>query len=432
MEPQILMTQTESREPLKIAVVGAGISGVVAAHLFDRKHNVTLFEARDRLGGHTHTVVLPSGVDEGTPIDTGFIVLNDKTYPNFHRFLAGLGVSVRPSCMSFGYYCEGTGLAYAGTDLNGLFARRANLLSVPFWKMIWQIKKFSKFALDALARDEIGQVSLGSFLDRGKFGRFFQDHYLIPLSAAIWSCSDTGVLEFPAKTFVRFFQNHGLLAITDRPQWQTVVGGSHSYLRAFEKNFSGTIRLSSAVESIQRTPQGVLLKPIGGSYEEFDKVVIATHADQAYRLLVDPSPDEEALRAWSYSRNRTVLHSYSEVLPPNKRAWASWNYRRRSEASTFTPVSVTYHMNRLQGLQTQNQYCVTLNPQTAIPESSIVRDLEYCHPIYTRQAVQSQDTIRRASGQRHTFYCGAYLGNGFHEDGVNSALEVTRNFGLIL
>ena len=254
----------------------------------------------------------------------------------------------------------------------------------------------------------------------------------MPLSAAIWSCSDTGVLDFPAETFVRFFHNHGLLDISDRPQWQTVVGGSHAYLQAFERKFGGTIRLSSGIESLRRTPQGVLIQAEGREPELFDRVVIATHADQAFRLLDDPSPEEEALQAWSYSKNRTVLHSHSEVLPPNRRAWASWNYRRNSEASRYTPVSVTYHMNRLQGLQTERQYCVTLNPQSEIPERHIVRDLEYMHPVYTRQAVQSQTRIAQASGQRNTYYCGAYLGNGFHEDGVNAALQVTRQFGLDL
>lgn len=413
-------------------MVGAGVSGVVSAYLLGSHHEVTLFEKRDRLGGHTHTVLLPSGPDAGTPIDTGFIVLNDRTYPNLHRFLSRLAVTVRPSCMSFGYYCEDTGLAYAGTDLNGLFARRRNLLSPTFWKMIWQIRRFSQLALESMARDELAHLSLGSFLDKGQFSNFFRDHYLVPLSAAIWSCSDMGVLDFPAETFVRFFHNHGLLDISSRPQWQTVVGGSHAYLRAFETQFQGSIRLSTGVEWILRTPEGVTLKPLNGEPELFDKVVLATHADQAFALLGDPSPGEEALKAWSYSRNRTVLHSHQEVLPPNKRAWASWNYRRENERSPFTPVAVTYHMNRLQGLKTQNQYCVTLNPQSHIPDSAIVKDLEYLHPIYSSQAVRSQAKIRRTSGERHTYFCGAYLGNGFHEDGVNSALEVTRQFGLTL
>lgn len=425
----MIMNQSEPRK-LKVAVVGAGISGVVSAYLLDQQHDVTLFEARARLGGHTHTVVLPSGPDAGTPIDTGFIVLNDKTYPNFHKFLSSLSVDTRESCMSFGYYCEQSGLAYAGTDLNGLFARRRNLLSPTFWNMVWQIKKFSQYAIESLARDEIGQVSLGGFLDRGGFGRFFRDHYLVPLSAAIWSCSDTSVLDFPAETFVRFFNNHGLLDLRDRPQWQTVVGGSHAYLRAFEKQFRGKILLSTPVDTVMRTEGGVVVKTRDGGSETFDKIIIATHADQAFRMLMDPSPGEQALQAWSYSRNRTVLHSHSEVLPPNKRAWASWNYRRQSEKPHFTPVSVTYHMNRLQGLSAQQEYCVTLNPQCDIPERHIVRELEYMHPIYSKEAVQSQKRIAAASGERNTYFCGAYLGNGFHEDGVNSALEVARDFGL--
>lgn len=417
----------------KIAVVGAGISGIVSAYVLSRDHEVTLFEKNSRLGGHTNTIVLDQGPDAGTAVDTGFIVCNDKTYPNFHKFLSQLGVRVRPSCMSFGYYCEDSGVAYAGTDLNGLLARRTNALSLPFWKMLWQIKEFSEVALSSLDTGGLAGLSLGEFLDQKGFGSFFRRHYLVPISAAIWSSSDKGVLDFPAEMFVRFFRNHGLLSVQDRPNWQTVVGGSHSYLRAFESAFRGEIRLNSPVRSIRREDDGVVVST-EQSNDHFDKVIIAAHADQTLKLLEDPSPEERrALGAWSYSKNRTLLHTHDKVLPPNRRAWASWNYRRlQGQSSVYAPVAVTYHMNRLQGLKTQRQYCVSLNPEFDIPDSDVLREIHYEHPIFTTEAMRSQPVLSKLSGERHTFYCGAYLGNGFHEDGVNSALAVAKKLGASL
>jgi uncharacterized protein len=416
---------------LKIAIVGGGVDGIVAAYVLQKAHNVTLFEQNDYLGGHTNTITIPDGPDAGTAVDTGFIVFNDKTYPNFHRFLSKLHVPVRYSCMSFGYYSEETGLCYSGTGINGLFAQRKNIIDPNFWLLLREISRFCKDSLQALEEGILDGLSLGEFLARHSYSRAFRDHYLLPISAAIWSSSDEAIMEYPAQSFVRFFKNHGLLSLRDRPRWQTVVGGSQSYVRAFKESFAGAVHLSTVVRRVSREPEGVWVHPEAGSPERFDKLVLAAHADQSLKLLDDACPEErDALGAWSYSRNRTVLHTYHEILPPNKRAWASWNYRRGSRPSADGPVFVTYHMNRLQGLKTVGEYCVTLNPKTPIPEDRIVREIEYTHPVFSNDALLSQEKLRTLNGSRNTFYCGSYMANGFHEDAVCSALQVGHAFGL--
>jgi uncharacterized protein len=414
----------------RIAVIGGGVAGIVCSYLLQREHQVTLFEQNSYLGGHTNTIDIPNGPDAGTPVDTGFIVLNDQNYPNFHRFLSRLSVDVRYSCMSFGYFCEKTGFCYAGTDLNGLFAERRNIISPSFWSMLLEIWQFCQESLKALERGSLAGLSLGEFLAQGRHSKFFQDHYLLPISSAIWSAGDEKISEFPAEMFVRFFKNHGLLSIRNRPRWQTVVGGSQSYVRAFLKAYSGAVRLNSPVREVRRIADGVNVTCHNGEVEQFDKVVLASHADQTLKLMGDPSPAElEAFSAWTYSRNRTVLHTNAEILPPLKRAWASWNYRRVDQGDDPSSVMVTYHMNRLQGLNTAREYCVTLNPSREVPKSSIIREIEYTHPVYSRKSFDSQEKIRALNGTRNTYYCGAYLGSGFHEDAVSSALEVAKAFG---
>lgn len=417
---------------LEIAVIGSGISGVASAHLLSREHRVTLFEKRARLGGHTNTVIIPSGPDKGLPVDTGFIVLNDQTYPNFQKFLKELGVSVRESCMSFGYHCENTNFCYAGTDLGGLLAQRRNAIRPKFWGMLRDINRFGASAKRALDSGQLDNITLGEYLERARYGKFFQENYLIPLSAAIWSSSDLGILEFPASMFVRFFEHHGLLTLKNRPNWQTVVGGSHAYLRAFESAFKGKIQLSSEVTSVTRNQNQVRVCTQQET-QSFDKVVLATHADQALRILADPCPEEERLLgAWTYSKNQTILHTHQGVLPPNRKAWASWNSRRYRSDSLSSPVSLTYHMNRLQGLASSTEYCVTLNPQGEIPAEAVIREFTYEHPVFNLKSLRSQAGIEAISGKRNTFYCGAYLGNGFHEDGMKSALKVAQKFGIEL
>lgn len=418
---------------LDIAVVGGGVAGVVAAHILQRAHRVTLFEKNAYLGGHTNTVAIPDGPDAGTPVDTGFIVLNDRTYPLLHRFFGQLGVAVRFGDMSFGCYCERSGLQYAGTDLNQIFAQRANAVRPSFWRMLLDIRRFGAVAPADLESGELEGRTLADYVAQKRFSDIFVNDYLIPMGAAIWSASRRELLDFPAEAFMRFFKNHGLLTLRDRPQWQTVVGGSHDYIQKFQRLFEGTIHTGLGAVKISRGVDNVSVSLDNGETRDFDKVVIAAHADQALRLLADPSPEESKwLGAWTYSNNRTVLHTDESVMPPNRRAWASWNYTREKNFEENDPVSVTYDMNRLQGLNTKRRYFVTLNRKRPVREESVIREFDYTHPTYTFESLKSQDELARLNGQRNTFYCGSYFGYGFHEDAVRSASGVGALFGLNL
>ena len=416
-----------------VAVVGGGVAGIVAAwELAKSGWEVTLFEKQGRVGGHTNTIVVPDGPDAGTAVDTGFIVCNDKTYPNFHRFLAELGVAWRWSDMSFGYHDEETGLQYAGTDLSGLFAQRANALSPEFLSLVAGIVRFNGPALADLAAGRLAGLTLGRYLDERRFSVPFVRHYILPIGAAVWSTGLDGMLDFPAETFVRFFKNHGLLSLTGRARWQTVVGGSHSYLKAFLAKFPGTVRAGAGVEALRRLPSGgVEVRTAVGEPERFDRAVVAAHADEALALLADPSADEtRLLGAWTYSRNRTLLHNDADLLPPNRRAWASWNYRREAGEDGTGPASLTYDMVRLQGLRTKERWLVTLNPRREPRPSSVLRELDYRHPRFDFRALASQARLPSLNGVRSTWFCGSYHGYGFHEDAVKSALAVAAGFAV--
>lgn len=417
----------------RVAVIGGGVAGIVAAHILQRRHEVTLFEQNDYLGGHTRTIVLTEGPDAGTAVDTGFIVLNDHTYPTFHRFLAQLEVPVRFADMSFGFHSEPDNLQYAGTSLNGLFAQRSNLLRPAFWRMLWDIRGFCQNARRDLREGRLAGETLGEYVRRGGYSRAFLDHYLLPMGGAIWSASSGKMLEFPAPALIRFFENHGLLSLKDRPRWQTVVNGSHTYVRKFLEGFRGTVHLACPVLGIRREADGVQVRLRDGSVQHFDKAVVAAHADQALRMLEDPSPEEQRLLGvWSYSVNHTVLHTDPRVMPSNRRAWASWNYTRERPGGSETPVSVTYHMNRLQGLTTRRDYFVTLNRHQAIAEHHILKEMEYTHPQFTAASMATQAELPSLNGPRNTYFCGSYFGFGFHEDAVKSGVAVARAFGLEL
>ena len=431
-----------SRPPLKrenenfpgqIAVVGAGVSGIVAAYLLQRNFEVTLFEKNDGLGGHTNTFVIEDGPDSGTSIDTGFIVLNDKTYPLFNEFLRQLDVPVEDSDMSFSFCCKMTGQYYAGTSLNGLFARRRNLINPSYYLLLYSIARFCRLSVEDLISGRLKGLSLGDYLSSKRFPGVFSEQYLLPMGAAIWSAPFDEMLRYPAEAFVSFFKNHGLLSLKDRPCWKTLSQRGQSYIQAFTRTFQGKIRTGAIVQSVRRTETGAFLRIGNGEEIPFDRVIIACHGDQALRLLADPSSKEsELLGSWKYQKNHTVLHSDPTFLPPSTKAWASWNLLRDPVHEGDSPVCVTYHMNRLQNLRTQLNYFVTLNPTHPIDPSRVHYEVDYEHPIYTQQSMDSQQGIRELSGVRNTYYCGSYLGFGFHEDAVRSAVEVAHALGVDL
>lgn len=416
------------RQGLRLAVVGSGVSGLVAAWLLARRHHVTLFEAANYVGGHTNTIDVTRG-RRTWAIDTGFIVFNDWTYPNFIELLDQLGVGSQPSTMSFSVQCERTGLEYNGTSFDTLFAQRRNLLRPSFYRMLRDIMRFNRRAPELLDEPDEA-LTLGAYLERERYSSSFVEHYIIPMGAAIWSADPRELREFPAVNFVRFFRNHGMLSVADRPTWRVVKGGSQRYVEKITERLQGNIRLRTPVLSLRRQPDRVQLRTPSG-IETFDGVVIAAHSDQALRMLDDPSTAErEILGAIPYQRNETILHTDATLLPKRRRAWAAWNYhvRRRDEG----PVAITYGMNILQGLEADEQFCVTLNHTERIDRARVLRSLVYEHPVFTRQGAVAQRRHGEISGHNRTWYCGAYWGNGFHEDGVCSALAVTRDFGLDL
>lgn len=417
----------------KIAVVGGGVAGIVAAYLLQKHHEVTLFEQNDYLGGHTHTIEITEGPDAGTAVDTGFIVLNDATYPLFQKFLRHLGVETRISDMSFGFNCRQTGLVYAGTDLNGLFAQRRNVINPKFLGFLREIMRFCRQALDDLEENAVPQVSLGEYLQRGHFSPYMIDNYLVPMAAAIWSTPALRVVDFPAGPFLYFFRNHGLLSMRNRPLWRTVVGGSFSYVKAFTRTFQGQLKLATPVQSILRHEQHVVLTLGDGSTFSCDQVVIASHADQALRLLADPGETEQRLlSSWQYQKNHTVLHTDSSVLPKLKHAWASWNFTREAGGDAEHPVYVTYYMNRLQGLHAERDYCVTLNRQKSFRDEEVIAAMDYHHPLYTDESMATQKELPQLNGQNRTYFCGSYFGYGFHEDAVRAGAAVGEAFGIML
>lgn len=415
-----------------IAVVGAGVAGITAAYLLQQKHNVTIFDKNDYLGGHTNTIVISDGVDAGTAVDTGFIVLNDATYPAFHRLLERLNVPVRNSDMSFGFHCEKTGLQYCGDNFNTLFAQRKNFFKPSHWKMLSDVVKFGNIARSGLKQGNIDSDTVGEFLKKYQFSTSFIENYLLPMGAAIWSTPTREMMRFPAKTFLQFFDNHGLLS-RKPPQWQTVVGGSHSYIKSFTKQFQGEIFLNHAVQHVLRNDNSVALELSNGESLPFDCVILASHADETFNLLKQPTRDEQRLLGvWKYVNNKAVLHTDPSVMPSNRRAWASWNYKRENVEDVSDALSMSYDMNRLQGLTTQQNYFVTLNSHKPIKKEAIIKKIQYMHPFYNFDSVQTQSELHKLNGINRTYFCGSYFGYGFHEDAVKSGVQVARHFGLDL
>ena len=409
---------------MRIAIVGSGIAGNVVARELHREHDITVFEAGDHVGGHAHTHDVEVG-GERVSVDTGFIVFNRRTYPLFDALLGELGVASQESRMSFSVCCEATGLEYNGTNLDGLFAQRRNLMRPSFLGMVADILRFNREAPRMLGRAG-AERALGDFLAEGRYGRAFRDHYLVPMGAAIWSTDPRRMLSFPVRFFLRFLHNHGMLTVDDRPVWRTVAGGSARYVDRLVAPFRDRIHVRVPVESIRRLPGGVMVKPCGEAPVRYDAVFLACHSDQALRMLADPTPAERSvLGAIAYSENEAVLHTDERLMPRSRRAWAAWNYLRPLEADA--PVALTYNMNILQGLRTPRPLLVTLNRGEGIDPARVLRRITYHHPLFTPAAVAAQ--ARHAELDRdHTFYCGAYWRYGFHEDGVWSALRAVRHF----
>lgn len=412
----------------RIAVIGGGISGLSAAWLLGRTHDVVLFEAAPRLGGHANTVTIRSPNGAETPVDTGFIVYNGATYPNFVALMEHLGVATQPKEMSFAVSLDGGNLEYSGTGLAGLFAQRRNLVSPRFWSMLQDIRRFYREAtIDAQAASG-NAVSLGDYLANGRYGRAFRDDHLLPMAAAIWSAPCAEILSYPAAAFLRFHHNHGLLRLTDRPVWRTVSGGSAVYVAKLRAAFAGETRTGTAVRQVRRSPNDVMVSGDGWS-ERFDQVVFATHGDQALALICDPSDAEAAsLGAFRYSRNRVVLHGDAALMPKRRQAWASWNHlgnRNRPEET----CAVTYWMNRLQGLPDDRPLFVTLNPPDILDAGAILHEETYEHPLFDSAALAAQARLWALQGQRRSWFCGAHFGAGFHEDGLQAGLAVAEALG---
>jgi predicted NAD/FAD-binding protein len=412
---------------MKIAIIGSGISGLTCAYLLQRKHEITVFEADARIGGHTHTVDVE--VDgERHAIDTGFIVFNDWTYPNFIRLLDRLGVASQPTEMSFSVHEPCSGDEYNGNNLNSLFARRRNLLSPRFWGMLRDILRFNREALRDLEEQRIAaDTTLGEYLRQRGYGERFVERYIVPMGSAIWSMSLADMLNFPLQFFVRFFRNHGLLSVNDRPQWRVISGGSRSYLQPLSAGFTEHIRLNSAVTRVERDLAGVVIHTANGP-ERFDNVVFACHSDQALRMLDAPTPAErEILGAMRYADNDVVLHTDTRLLPKRPLARASWNYRLGGLGSQA--AAVTYCMNILQGIDSDTSFCVSLNQSAQIDPQKVLGRYRYAHPQFSLAGIAAQARWQELLGAEHSYYCGAYWGNGFHEDGVVSALRVAAVFG---
>jgi uncharacterized protein len=417
---------------MRIAIIGAGISGLTVAHLVDPVHEVTVFEAAGYAGGHTNTVRVDTA-HETHHVDTGFIVFNDRNYPRFERLLQRLGVASQPSTMTFSV-SDGRGdFEYSGSSPNGLYAKRAHLVTPWFQRMIADLVRFNR-AARSLVRDpapHAQQISLGHWLERQRFSRPFIERLIVPQAAAVWSADPAQMWAFPARFLAEFFDNHGMLGLGDRPRWRTVSGGSARYVEALTGRLRGRIRLRTPVRSVVRAPEHVLITPRGGEPERFDEVVFATHSDQALALLEDGTERErDLLGSLPYQANEAVLHTDPRMLPRRRRAWASWNYHLLEHARPR--ATVTYHMNRLQSLRAEQEFCVTLNRTEAIDPSRIIRRIGYAHPVYTPAGVAAQARVAEISGRNRTHFCGAYWGWGFHEDGVVSAERVAARLGAML
>lgn len=420
---------------MKIAIVGAGISGLGAAWALDRYHDITLFEASDNLGGHANTVDVRLG-QTSLAVDTGFIVYNNQAYPNLTKLFEALNVPTERSDMSFSVSLEGGRLEYSSSAI-GLFVQKRNLIRPRFWSMLRDLVRFYRHAPGAMREAETASMSLGELLAHGGYGEAFTRDHLLPMGSAIWSAPLEDMLAFPAQSFIQFCENHGLLLLMGRPQWRTVTGGSREYVRRIAADLDGKVRTSSRISAIRRAPEGAYVKVEGQPEERFDQVVLACHADQALRMLGGNASrsEREILSAFRYEANRAILHQDESLMPHRRPAWASWNYTSGSalaaQASNDSrqKVSVTYWMNNLQNLDRRHPLFVTLNPEREPQRNTVLREFIYDHPLFDAAALAAQKALPDIQGPYRTWFCGSYCGYGFHEDGLQAGLGVAAALG---
>lgn len=410
--------------PRNVAVIGAGVSGLSAAWLLSGRHNVTLYEKSDRLGGHANTVdvATKTGI---TPVDAGFIVFNKPSYPNFVALLDHLGVGIGETCMSFAVSLEGGRIEYAGRTLSSVFARRSLIASPAHWTMLGDIARFQHEARKALALGVAEDISIAEFAISKRFSRPFMERFLEPMASAIWSTPSNRITDYPAASLFRFYENHGLLQVLNLPKWNTVSGGSREYVQRLAAPLLKNARLGVCVAQVERNATGVAVIDSKGGRDQFDDVVLATHADHALAMIAAPTPREaDGLSAFRYQGNRAVMHFDARQMPVRRRAWASWNYMGGGAAP-----AVTYWMNNLQGLPCNEDIFVTLNPQTPIDRKNTIAEFDYEHPMFNVAAMQAQRDIWSLQGAGGLWYCGAHLGSGFHEDGLQAGLAVAEALG---
>ena len=412
----------------KIAIIGSGISGLLSGYLLARRHDVTVFEASNEIGGHTATKIV-STPEGNQAVDTGFIVFNDRTYPNFLKLLAQLEVAYQPTEMGFSVACQRTGFEYSGTSLNGVFAQRKNVINISHWRMLKEIVQFNSACTQLYKENCIPEdQTLGEYLQIQGYSEKFIHFYILPMVSAIWSSPIATAAAMPLTFFVRFFHNHGLLTVTQQPQWYTIKGGSHQYLQPLTQKYKDSIYTNCPVLNVKRNTDSVLVTTSLFGEQVFDEVIFACHSDQALKLLADPSPSEyDILAAIPYQSNQVVLHSDLRLLPKLRRAWASWNYILLNHGEDN--VALTYNMNILQKLNSATTFCVTVNAGGSIDPQKIYGEYHYSHPMFTRDSVNAQERWAEISGINHTHFCGAYWRNGFHEDGVVSAIRVAEMLG---